>query len=188
MEGGAVTKKAASNTGEQLKVGGESSSGMEEEKFVAQLQALIESEKGPAVTAARLEYERHLVNAWKYSEFQQVLHLAAVAGVMEPLASYLESAKPLTQEDRRAHAGFIRSLEKQKPGRPRGRPTNDFYEAQRNAVRLGQQSWRAANNHQRVPARVTKKLISDAIAVASSAWPTVKISVEDVGRLVSKKQ
>jgi hypothetical protein len=138
------------------------------------------------------KYKSDLINAWKFSEFRQVLHFAVVIGSMKPLATFLTSDKPLARSDRRALAGFVRSLEKRKQGRPPGPSPGDVPAALRNAVylvRLGQQSWLRKHNRQRVPPSVTNELIPDAIKVASSAFkvPAAKIGADDIHRLLSKK-
>jgi hypothetical protein len=142
----------------------------------------------------------YLRNAWKkHSEFQDALHCATV-GLMEPLANYLASTKPLTEDDRCALAGFVLSLQKRRRGRPRNitKPASPDahkakHEATRDAnhnaaylVRLSQQAWRDAHGGKRVPRKVTEELIIEAIEAALKSFG-VTPNRNELRRLVAKK-
>jgi hypothetical protein len=184
-----VTDKAAPNTGKQSGAGSESLPATEAQD-IAQFEtwlARLATEKGPVVTAAHRDYERYIVNAWNQNPlFGEALDLAHAVGDMKPLADYIASI-PLTESDRRVLAGFIRSLQKPRRGRPPNltKPASvdtriAEHENARAAlhsaaylVRLRQQAWRREHDdRRRVPRNVTEDLISEAIAVAEKSFDT----------------
>ena len=96
--------------------------------------------------AAYREHAEQLSSAWKADpEFGNMLNLAVAIGVTAPLANYLDQ-HPLTDEQRRTLAAWIRSLSRKPPGRPRGRAPGKVRDAERNVaylLALFQADWRA---------------------------------------------
>ena len=81
-------------------------------KSIGKLADKAFATKDRRVKAAYDKEKMRTANAWK-SEFQQALARAA---------TYLPSTKPVTREDKRALADFLKPLNKLLKGRPRGGP------------------------------------------------------------------
>jgi hypothetical protein len=133
-------------------------------------------------------------------EFDNVLHFAYQLGNIEPLADYIASTKPLTVYSRRALAGFVRSLQKRRRGRPRNLTQSanaesreaTKHKAKRDAlhnvvylVKLAQEEYRTKNRRKRVPKSVTEDAIDAAIGIAQQAFGTSP-DRNEVRRLIAK--
>jgi hypothetical protein len=139
--------------------------------------------------AAYREHAEQLSSAWKADpEFGNMLNLAVAIGVTAPLANYLDQ-HPLTDEQRRTLAAWIRSLSRKPPGRPRGRAPGKVRDAERNVaylLALFQADWRAQHDLERVPDRVTKEKIAELIELAATSFGVAndKISEENIRDLL----
>jgi hypothetical protein len=136
------------------------------------------------VKAAYDEAKMRLANAWK-SEFQQALARAA---------TYLPSTKPVTREDKRALADFLKPLKKLLKGRSRGMGPRLPPLAERAGVHLVRERLkllREQSGKKRISPKsgVAAKLIADAIKEVSIQFsvPPAKISADNISRLVYKK-
>jgi hypothetical protein len=138
--------------------------------------------------AAYREHAEQLSSAWKADpEFGNMLNLAVAIGVTAPLANYLDQ-HPLTDEQRRTLAAWIRSLSRKPPGRPRGRAPGKVRDAERNVaylLALFQADWRAQHG-KRVPDSVTKEKITELIELAAANFGVArgKISEERIRDLL----
>lgn len=138
----------------------------------------------PSVKAAYEENKMRLTNAWK-SEFQQDLTRAA---------TYLPSTKPVTREDKRALADFLKPLNELLKGRPLGMTPRLPAMAERAAAHLVRERLkflRENTGKKRISKKsgVPAKLIADAIKEVSVQLriPTAMISSANVSTLVYKK-
>jgi hypothetical protein len=199
-EGGAVTKKETSKSRRQSGLTRESllkaQSTAKSESFrsalsrarfnkaIGKLADKAFATKSPRVKAAHDEARMHLTNAWK-SEFQQALARAA---------TYLPSTKPVTREDKRALADFLKPLKKLLKGRSRGMGPRLFAMAERAAahrVRERLKLFREKDGRKRISSKsgIHRKLIAEAIPEVSTQFnvPPAKVSADNIFKLLNKK-
>lgn len=140
--------------------------------------------KDRRVKAAYDEAKMRLSNASK-SEFQQALARAA---------NYLPSTGPVTREDKRALADFIKPLKMLLKGRSRGMGLRFIAMAERAAAYLVRERLkllRKKSGRKRISPKtgIHAKLIAEAITEVSIQFnvPPAKISADTISRLVRKK-
>jgi hypothetical protein len=76
-------------------------------------------EKASARTEQHAVYDKRIQDGWKQNpEFGNALVLALVVGEVNPLADYIASTKPLTEDDRGDLACLVLSWQKPRQGRP----------------------------------------------------------------------
>jgi len=132
--------------------------------------------------AAYRKYDEEMGSASKADpEFGNVLNVAITVGVTEPLADYIDR-RPLTDEQRRTLAAWIRMLSRKPPGRPRGHALGTSSDAERNvayALKLCQYDWRKQHGLERVSRNVTEKMIAELIELAATSFGVAKASISE---------
>jgi hypothetical protein len=183
-EGGAVTKKAAPNSGDAKTLFRSNLSRARFNKAMDKIANDSFATKSPLVKAAYGESNMRSSNAWN-SEFQQALARAEYC---------LSSTKPVTREDKRALADFLKRLKRLLKRRPRGGAPRLPPLAERaaaNLVRERLKAFRKESGKKRIsrksgePARLIAEAIKE-VSIHFSVAPS-KISAKNISTLVYKK-
>jgi hypothetical protein len=140
-------------------------------------------ERGAALRA----YDREIATAWQEAdpEFGNALNLALALHETGPLVDYMEH-HPLTVEQGRTLATWIGQLvakvSGKSPGRPRGRASSKMAKAERNAAAvldMMRAAWRAEQGLKRVPDRVTKEMLDEAIRLVAANFGIAKDEISE---------